>query len=127
MQSDSLKVAIIDFSSKVKKLHIDEKRFYIGSFIVTESSGNVSILRPSDDLAPMELLSQKDFAKNMQSLNSKIDLLFLCADNDDATSLLRACQWQKTFHLTIARTKRTKSATLELMSTLLPIQGLLHD
>jgi polysaccharide biosynthesis transport protein len=127
MQSDSLKVAIIDFSSKVKKLHINEKKLSIGSFIVAESAGNVSILRPSDDLAPMELLGQKDFAKNMQSLNSKIDLLFLCADNDDATSLLRACQWQKTFHLTIARTKRTKSATLELMSTLLPIQGLLHD
>jgi uncharacterized protein involved in exopolysaccharide biosynthesis len=127
MQSDSIKVAVIDFSSKAKKLDIGARRFSFESFVVAESAGNVSVLTPNNDLTAMELLSQKDFAKNMQSLSSTIDLLLLCADNGDATSLLRALQGQKTFHISLSRTKHTKSADLAHINSLLPIQGLLHD
>ncbi|MDB9806303.1 Wzz/FepE/Etk N-terminal domain-containing protein [Amylibacter sp.] len=127
MQSDSVKVAVVDFSSRAKKLGIDLERLSVGSFVVAESAGNISILRPDSDLAAMELLSQRSFWKNIQSLNSTFDLVLLCADNSDAISLLSALEGQKMFHITIAKTKKTKSATLIHMRSLLPIQGLLYD
>jgi hypothetical protein len=127
MQSDTMKVAVIDFSSKAKKLDIDEEKLSVGSFDVAESADQISVLIPGDDLSVMESLSHKDFWKKIQSLNSTFDLVFLCADNGDAISLLSALEGQKMFHVTLARTKNTKSAVLAQMSSLLPIQGLLHD
>ena len=127
MQSDTVKVAVVDFSSRAKKLGIDLERLSVGSFVVAESAGHISILRPDSDLAAMELLSQRSFWKNIQSLNSTFDLVLLCADNSDAISLLSALEGQKMFHITIAKTKKTKSATLIHMRSLLPIQGLLYD
>jgi polysaccharide biosynthesis transport protein len=127
MQSESIKVAVINFSSRAKKLDIHGERLSVGSFVVDESAGNISVLRPDGDLAAMELLSHRDFWGEIQSLNSTFDLVFLCADNEDAISLLSALEGQKTFHITLARTKNTKSATIAKMRTLLPIQGLLHD
>ena len=127
MESGTIKVAVIDFSSRSKKLDIDAERQSVGSFVVAESAGDVSILRPDSDLAAIELLSNRDFWKNTQSLNSTFDLVFLCADDGNAISLLSALEGQKTFHITLARTKHTKSDALAHMRSLLPIQGLLHD
>jgi len=127
MHSETMKVAVIDFSSRAKKLDIDHERLSVGSFVVAESAGHISILRPDGDLAAIELLSQRSFWKNIQSLNSTFDLVFLCADNSDAVSLLSALEEHKTFHITVAKTKKTKSATLIQMRSLLPIQGLLYD
>jgi hypothetical protein len=127
MQSDSTDIAVIDFSLRGKKLDIDDERLSIGSFLVSENLGHVSVLRPDSELAVMEMLSQKDFWKSIQSLKSTFNLVFLCADNSDAISLLNALEGQKTFHITLARTKNTKSATLMHMRSLLPIQGLLYD
>ena len=127
MQSESMKVAVIDFSSRAKKLNIDGERPSVGSFVIAESAGHISVLRPDEDLAAIELLSHRDFWKKTQSLNSTFDLVFLCADNGDAISLLSALEGQKTFHISLARTKKTKSATLMHMRSLLPIQGLLYD
>ena len=127
MQSDTMKIAVIDFSSRAKKLDINEEILSVGSFLISEHTDHTSVLRPDGDVAAMELLGQKDFLENIQSLNSTFDLVFLCADNDDAISLLSALEGQKTFHVTLARTKNTKSATLVQMRSSLPIQGLLHD
>ncbi|MDB9759821.1 Wzz/FepE/Etk N-terminal domain-containing protein [Planktomarina sp.] len=127
MQSDAMTVAVIDFSFRGKNLDINSERVSAGSFVVAESVGHVSILRPDGDLAAMELLSQKDFWKNTQSLNSTFDLVVLCADNGDAISLLSALEGQKMFHITLARIKHTKSASLSHIRSLLPIQGLLYD
>ena len=127
MQSDTMRVAVIDFSEKIKKSDIDVEKLSGESFVVSESLDNVSVLRPNNNMAAMELLSQRDFLKNMQSLSSTIDLLFLCADNNDAISLLRAIEGQKTFHILVARTKNTKSDILKHMRSLLPIQGLIYD
>jgi hypothetical protein len=127
MQSDSTDIAVIDFSFRGKRLDIDDERPSIGSFLVSENLGHVSVLRPDSELAVMEMLSQKDFWKSIQSLKSTFNLVFLCADNSDAISLLNALEGQKTFHITLARTKNTKSATLMHMYSLLPIQGLLYD
>ena len=127
MQSKSLKIALIDFSSHAKKQNIDDERLSVGSFVVDEFSDHVSVLKPHSELDAMELLSQKGFWENIQSLTAKFDLVFLCADNGDAISLLSAAEAQNSFHITIARTKNTKSATLAEMRLRLPIQGLLHD
>jgi uncharacterized protein involved in exopolysaccharide biosynthesis len=127
MQSEPMKVAVIDFSSKANKLDIDSEELSVKSFVVTESAGLISILRPAKDLAAMKLLGQKDFWKKIQSLDSLFDLVFLSADNGDAISLLNALEGQKVFHITIARTKTTKSTAMLQMRSLLPIQGLLYD
>jgi uncharacterized protein involved in exopolysaccharide biosynthesis len=127
MQSKSLKIALIDFSSNVQKPNIDDERLSVESFFVDEHSDHVSVLKPHGELVAMELLSQKGFWKNIQSLTAKFDLVFLCADNGDAISLLSAAEAQSTFHITIARIKNTKSAALAEMRSRLPIQGLLHD
>jgi len=127
MQSKSIKVAVIDFSPSSKKLDTDSEKLSVGSFVVAESADHISILKPDGDMIPLELLNHKDFWEKIQSLNSTFDLVFLSADNDDAISLLSALEGQKMFHITIARTKKTKSATLLQMRSLLPIQGLLYD
>ena len=127
MQSDTISIAVIDFSSKTKKLDIDDEGLSVGSFVVVENANNISILRPEGDIAAMELLNNRNFWKNTQSLNSTFDLVFLCADNSDAIGLLSALEGQKIFHITLARTKHTKSTILSQMRSLLPIQGLLHD
>jgi hypothetical protein len=75
----------------------------------------------------MELLSHKNFWGNIQSLKSTFDLVIISADNNDVISLLSALEGQKAFHITIARTKNTKSSKLIHMRSLLPIQGLLYD
>ena len=127
IQTDTIKVAIIDFSSKERIPDIDTKRLSGETFIVSEHIGNVSVLRPASNYLAIDLLSQKDFIKNIHSVSSTVDLLFLCADNVDAISLLRAFEEQKIYHITLAKTKRTKAAELRLMRSLLPIQGLLYD
>jgi uncharacterized protein involved in exopolysaccharide biosynthesis len=127
MQSDTVKVAVIDFSSRSQKLDFNDEGASIGSFVVSEYANHISILRPDGDLEAMELLSHRDFWENIQSLNAKFGLVFLCADGSDAISLLSALEGQKIFHITIARTKKTKSAILMHMRSLLPIQGLLYD
>jgi len=127
MQSDSVKIAIIDFSPKAKKLDIDKQKLFSKSFAIVESIGNILVLKPDSNLAAIDLLCQKDFMKNIQALKSTVDLLFLCADDEDAISLLRALQEKKIFHIALAKTRSTKTADLVQMNSLLPIQGLLHE
>jgi uncharacterized protein involved in exopolysaccharide biosynthesis len=127
MQSDTMKIAVIDFSSKSKKLDIEGKRPSIKSFIVAESSGHLSALRPHDGLEAIEMLSQRNFWENTQSLYSTFDLVFLCADDSNAISLLSALEGKETLHIMLVRSKKTKCTTLVQMRSLLPVQGLLHD
>ncbi|MDA9781144.1 Wzz/FepE/Etk N-terminal domain-containing protein [Amylibacter sp.] len=127
MQSETMKIAIINFSSSTKKLTLDKDELSVGSFVVVESTSHISVLRPDSDLLAIELLGQKDFWESIQSLSSTFNLVFLCADNDNAISLLSALEGRKLFHITLVRTKNTKSAILMRMRSLLPIQGLLYD
>ena len=115
------------YDKKSKKQSLKPKQSSVGSFLISECEGHVSLLEPLDDLKAMDLVGHKDFIKNIQSLNSTFNMIFLCADNSDAISLLRALEGQKMYHLMLARVKRTKSDTVLKMRTLLPIQGLLHD
>jgi len=108
-------------------LENDYERLSLGSFIVSETEGHVSVLRPDGDTAAVDLLAQKGFRETIQSLNSTFDLVFLCADNGYAMSLLSALEGQKAFHITLARIRKTKSFTLTQMRSHLPIQGLIYD
>ena len=81
MQSETMKVAVIDFSSRAKKLDIDSERLSVGSFVVAESAGQISVLRPDGDLSSHGVIKSKRFLEKIQSLNSTFDLVFLCADN----------------------------------------------
>lgn len=127
MQSNDTNIAIIDFSNKNKKQILNSNQTSIGPFIIDENKDQVSILRPTGVTIPMELTSKKDFLKNIHSLNKSFDLIFLCADNSDAISLLRVIEGEKIFHLTLARIKHTKINILLSMRSLLPFQGLIHD
>ena len=75
MQSETTKVAIIDFSPRAKKLEINSESLSIGSFIVAESAAYMSVLQPDSDLETIELISHKKFLENIQSLNSTFDLI----------------------------------------------------
>jgi hypothetical protein len=127
VQSKTMKVAVINFSSKAKQLNIDYERLSVGSFVVAEHADHLSVLEPNGNLAAIELLGQRDFWKSIKTLNSTFDLVFLSADNSDAISLISAIEGQEMFHITLARTKKTKSAALLEMRSRLPIQGLLYE
>ncbi len=127
MQSENTKIGIIDFSTKGKKLDIDDDGLDVGSFVIVETEGQISVLQPNENLEAMEMLSQRNFIEKIQSLKSRFDLVFLCADNKIALNLLSALEGQKVFHITLARTKHTKTATIAQMRSLLPIQGILYD
>ena len=127
VQKNGTKIALINFSEQNKKQKNNTDQVSTGEFFVSENEGNLSILCPKNNSVAIELVSQKEFMQSIQSLNSIYDLIFICADNDDAISLLRALEGKTLYHLTLARIKRTKSNNLLNMRSLLPIQGLLHD
>ena len=127
VQKNGAKIALINFSEQNKKQKNNTDQVSTGEFFVSENEGNLSILCPKNNSVAIELVSQKEFMQSIQSLNSIYDLIFICADNDDAISLLRALEGKTLYHLTLARIKRTKSNNLLNMRSLLPIQGLLHD
>ena len=127
VQSKTMKVAVINFSSKAKQLNIDYERLSVGSFVVAEHADHLSVIEPNGNLAAIELLGQRDFWKSIKTLNSTFDLVFLSADNSDAISLISAIEGQEMFHITLARIKKTKSAALLEMRSRLPIQGLLYE
>jgi len=127
MESKDTKIAVIDFSMKNSKTSPNDKQTALGAFVINKNEGHVSILRPGNYLNSVDFVVKKDFLKNIQSLESSFNFIFLCADNRDAVSLLRALEGQNIFHLTNARIKYTKSDMIKKMHSLLPIKGLLHD
>ena len=83
-------------------------------------------MRPNNYQLPIDCLSEKSFSQNLQSLDKLYDVIFICADNDDAISLLRAIQLQDTFHIISTRIKHTKRKTISKILDLSPIQGLFY-
>jgi hypothetical protein len=128
MQSDIVKIAVINFSEKTLTNHISEKNALSHNlFITAEVYKNISILHTRKDLVLIELLGQSDFQKQIEMLHPEFDIIFLCADNSEAISLASAVTIQKLSHMTIARLKRTKSQNLAQLHKLLPIQALIHE
>ena len=123
MQLEDTKVAIIDFSTKNKKVYDDKK---ISSYFVIEENEYISILTPDYNGDILDHVSKRDFIENIQTLNPYFDYVFLCADNSNVFTLLRAVQKINPFHITLARLKYSRFETLSKMSHILPIKGLLY-
>ena len=126
MQPDNIKIAVINFSKVTKKLNTDENPVD-EIFCIMKEIENVTFLAPKNNLNELELLSQRNFIKNVDNLETKYDIIFLCADNHHSISLLRALEGHKVFHITLAKVKHTKSNTFILMRNLVPFQGLLYE
>ena len=127
MQSEKLNIAVVNLSSVSDKIQINLEKIKGTSFVVTESNNQVSILKPENKLNSLDFMSQRDFLTQVQNLNKSFDLIFLCADNDDALCLVRAIDIKNIYSILIARTRRSQQKKLAKMHKLFPIQGLLHD
>jgi hypothetical protein len=66
MQSDTVNVAVVDFSSRAQKLDVDQDGPSVGSFVVAERVGHVSILRPGRRLDGHGAVKPKRFLQQHQ-------------------------------------------------------------
>jgi uncharacterized protein involved in exopolysaccharide biosynthesis len=127
MQSASLKIGIVNFSEKPrKKVTLDDNESN-NSFTLVDEFNLVSILRPNNKLGPIEELIDPSFETKLISLQTKFDLVFLCADDAEGISLAGVLNGQEVVHITAARIKRTKFRALAQLCKTLPIQGLLYE
>lgn len=126
LQRDNIKIAIINFSSKEGiQMSADDKDL-IGPFQVIKKDGPINILQPKDSKVPMDYLSHQMFQENLVSLGNSFDLIFVCADNNDSISLVRALHLPDYFHITLTRLRHTNRGMLAQLSLAKPIQGLLY-
>jgi hypothetical protein len=127
MQSDDLKIALVNFSEKINqsKANNDQKSF--GLFTTIEKVSGLTTLHPNNKLGAIDFVARRDFQKQLNILKSSFDLIFLSADNADAISLVTALSREDVPHISSVRIKKTKSKALKELSTLLPIQGLLYE
>jgi uncharacterized protein involved in exopolysaccharide biosynthesis len=127
MQSDDLKIALIDFTKNKQTPNVENNQKSYGLFTILHNEAKISVLLPSSSLSSIEFIGRRDFQSQLQSLQSNFDLIFLSADNDDAISLASALSNSPPTHITSAKVKRTKSEDLTKLQTLIPIQGLLYE
>jgi len=127
MQRDKVKVAVINFSHKNSKLFHKEKHNQYGAFEQIDEEVNISILRPVNYTEPMDFLGNKDFSQNLIVLKKSFDIIFICSDNNDALSLVRAIRIEDIFHIVLTRLKHTKVESLVQMQNIIPTQGLFYD
>jgi uncharacterized protein involved in exopolysaccharide biosynthesis len=127
MKSDYTKIAIINFSQNNKKTTLTTGFRAIGSFNVDEDEENISILYVNNSAPPLDLFSMGNFEENWKSIDKNFEYIFMCADNDEAITLVRAIRDLNVYHILLAKTKLTKSSMLSKICTIIPIQGLLHD
>tara|TARA_B100000767_G_scaffold274843_1_gene309223 strand:- start:1000 stop:2946 length:1947 start_codon:yes stop_codon:yes gene_type:complete len=127
IESDKLKIAILNFSQKESGL-IGKDNYPEGEkFITYEEDAYTSVLIPNTNKLIIDFLGYQNFTENLQNLNVSYDLIFVCADNYDTLSLARAVQFQKLFHISLVRSKFTKKRDFLQVGSLLPYQGLLHE
>jgi hypothetical protein len=124
MQTDQYKIGIINFSEQTEKPKSIET---IGSFFIESKVGKISYLQPNNVENTIDFLGKRNFYEQLEIVQSKFDIVFLCADNIDAISLARAIYGSDTLHLAITRLKHTQSKHLTQLRKLLTIQGLLYE
>ena len=127
MQSKKNRIAIVNISNK-KTIPIDklENNTIVG-YDISNTMEYVYIINTKDGNNIRETISQKNYIDDLQKLKKEFDLLIMCIDDNEISSSLRVLEGQNIFHITIAKTKRTKLKTLDRMQSLLPIQGLLYE
>jgi uncharacterized protein involved in exopolysaccharide biosynthesis len=127
MQTSDNEIAIMDFSNMLTKPKECTEEVIFDSFIKTEISKKISLITLKNNTNVLELLSKQNFSKNYDSLSSSFDTIIMCADGMDGISLARSVQDINAYHISLARTKNTKSKVLSEICQLLPVQGLLYD
>jgi uncharacterized protein involved in exopolysaccharide biosynthesis len=127
LHSGDLKIALINFNVESQQPSSHDEVASFGSFNLIEKVEKISILQPDNKLEDTEFIARSDFQSQLRLLHSNFDLIFLSADNDDAMSLASALNRQHTYHISLARIKKTNSKSLINLQTLLPIQGLLYE
>ena len=127
MQSKKNRIAIVNISNK-KTIPIDklENNTIVG-YDISNTMEYIYIINTKDGNNIRETISQKNYIDDLQKLKKEFDLLIMCIDDNEISSSLRVLEGQNIFHITIAKTKRTKLKTLDRMQSLLPIQGLLYE
>jgi len=127
MNSENLTIALIDFNTKNSySIPLIEKNSD-DLFTVFEMNSDISIIKPKTAFETIDFVGRRDFHEHLKSINSKYDLVFLFADDDDAISLSSALVNQNICHISAVRIKRTKSDDLTKLRNLVPIQGLLYE
>jgi uncharacterized protein involved in exopolysaccharide biosynthesis len=127
MQSKKNRIAIVNISNK-KTIPIDKlEHNTIVGYDISHTMEYVYIINTKDGNNIQETISQKNYIDDLQKLKKEFNLLIMCIDDNEISSSLRALEGQNIFHITIAKTKRTKLKTLDRMQSLLPIQGLLYE
>jgi uncharacterized protein involved in exopolysaccharide biosynthesis len=127
MQSSNFKIAIINYSEVGKKAQLDKNDKYFSPYYECENYENVSILMPEEKHSTLELLSKKFFPNTLDDLESHFDIIYVCADDNDSITLLRAMQKKQAFHISLLKLKSTRIDQLSQMHTLIPIQGLFYE
>lgn len=127
MQTNDKKIGIVSFSQKNSNSFNENIMLSNETFIINENWENISMLTPNHEMNVIKTLSDTNFVESLKIINKKFDLMFLCADDADSFSLLRALQSENNFHITLTKTRCTKSDTLPIMRSISQIQGLLYD
>ena len=127
IQTKDINVAIIDYSTHQKNAVINDEEKVLFSYAPSDKYENITILVPVDGKNSLDVLGQRDFTNNLESLGTIFDFVLICADNEDALTLLRAVQEKKNYHVMLTRKKYTRANSISKMISLLPVQGLLHD
>jgi polysaccharide biosynthesis transport protein len=127
MQSKDMKIAIINFSAGQKDIAHESDKLTIGSFSISEEVERISVLRPINNLKPIDALGEKDFHMQIELLKSKFSYIFLCANNTDTVSLASALKGLDVHHIAVARINKTKLKPFKQLIKILPIQGLLYE
>ena len=127
MQSEDLKIGLLNFNSKFTQHINHENATEVGSYSIIKKLDEPYIVHPTRKIETSDLIAVRDFTDQLHKLQANFDLMFLSADNGVALSLASALSEQDVSHITIARTKRTSSKSLIKIRELLPIQGLLYE
>ncbi|MDB9696518.1 Wzz/FepE/Etk N-terminal domain-containing protein [Amylibacter sp.] len=127
MQSDNMKIALINLSAKSELTNDQENPKNTGLFTTVFDIAKISVLQPNNKFEPIDSLCSHNFQDQIQLIQSNFDLIFLCADNIDAINLANVYTGQDVIHISLVRIKRTKSYTINKLRKLLPIQGLLYE
>lgn len=126
LQRDDIKIAIINFSCKKQYDNNKDKVDTFGPYRLNEQEGGISILAPNNNKIAIDFLSHKNFSKDLKLLEKSFDLIFVCADDTDSISLVRALQVHDIYHIMLVRVKHTKQKILSQIRLVKPIQGLLY-
>jgi len=126
IHDEKFKIAIIDFSTKNETQNYADDKKIFGSYKEIDNSKNIYMLEPNSDQIAINTLQKRTFSEDLNQLKKSFDLVLVCADQKDCSSVLRSMQSLDFFHILIAKTNHTKQKMLTELVSIKSVQGLLH-